>query len=62
MKFVIRDDDLNYFSKPSDIAEWYKDIFAQGIPVGFAVIPFVKPTSDVYPFYPLLLLNIENIL
>lgn len=49
MKFVIRDDDLNYFSKPADIEEWYQGIFAQGIPVGFAAIPFVKPVSDVYP-------------
>ncbi len=48
MKFVIRDDDLNYFSKPADIERWYSDIFAQGIPVGFSAIPFVKPISDVY--------------
>jgi hypothetical protein len=48
MKFVIRDDDLNYFSKPADIEGWYKDIFEQDIPVGFATIPFVKGTSDVY--------------
>lgn len=48
MKFVIRDDDLNYFSKPADIERWYADIFAQKIPVGFATIPFVKPESDVY--------------
>lgn len=48
MKFVIRDDDLNYFSKPDDIERWYADIFAQGIPVGFATIPFVKGVSDVY--------------
>jgi hypothetical protein len=48
MKFVIRDDDLNYFSKPSDIDRWYADIFAENIPVGFSTIPFVKPVSDVY--------------
>ena len=48
MQFVIRDDDLNYFSKPSDIERWYADIFAQHIPVGFSTIPFVKPVSDVY--------------
>ncbi len=48
MKFVIRDDDLNYFSTPGDIIRWYADIFAQGIPVGFATIPLVKPISDVY--------------
>jgi hypothetical protein len=50
MKFIIRDDDLNYFSTSADITRWYDDIFAQDIPVGFAAIPFVKPTSDVYPF------------
>lgn len=48
MKFVIRDDDINYFSKPSDIIRWYEDIFAEHIPVGFATIPYVKPISDVY--------------
>lgn len=53
MKFVIRDDDLNFFSKPADIVQWYNDIFAQKIPVGFATIPFVRSTSDVYPNLPL---------
>jgi peptidoglycan/xylan/chitin deacetylase (PgdA/CDA1 family) len=48
MKFVIRDDDLNYFNEPSDIERWYKDIFALGIPVGFSTIPFVKPISDAW--------------
>lgn len=48
MKFVIRDDDLNFFSKSEDIERWYADIFAQHIPVGFSTIPFVKPESDVY--------------
>jgi len=48
MKFIIRDDDLNYFSKPADIEVWYKEIFAQNIPVGFSTIPFVKAYSDVY--------------
>jgi len=48
MRFVIRDDDLNYFSKPADLERWYADIFAEHIPVGFSAIPFVKPVSDVY--------------
>jgi predicted deacetylase len=48
MKFVIRDDDLNYFSAPADVDRWYSDIFAAGIPVSFAVIPFVTPHADVY--------------
>ena len=48
MKFVIRDDDLNYFSTSEDIQQWYEDVFAQGIPVGFAAIPFVTAHSDVY--------------
>jgi hypothetical protein len=47
-QFVIRDDDLNYFTAPEDIERWYKDIFALGIPVGFSAIPFVKPTSDAW--------------
>ena len=46
--FILRDDDLNYFSTPSDIQRWYGDVFAQGVPVGFATIPFVRPNSDVY--------------
>ena len=48
MKFIIRDDDLNYFSKPADIERWYTDLFAERIPVGFSTIPFVTPKSDVY--------------
>jgi hypothetical protein len=48
MKFVIRDDDLNYWSTPEDIKLWYGDIFDKKIPVGFATIPFVTPHSDVY--------------
>lgn len=48
LKFVIRDDDLNFFSQSSDIEKWYKDIFSQNIPVSFSAIPFVKGESDVY--------------
>ncbi len=48
MNFVIRDDDLNYFSSPHDVEKWYNDIFAKNIPVGFSVVAFVKPASDVY--------------
>jgi len=47
MKFVIRDDDLNYFNKPSDIERWYKDIFDLGISIGFSVIPFINSRSDI---------------
>jgi hypothetical protein len=50
LQFIIRDDDLNYFSTPEDVEKWYADIFSQNIPVGFAAIPFVNPSSDVYPF------------
>lgn len=52
MKFVIRDDDVNYFSTPADIERWYADMFAEGVPVAFSAIPYVSPASDVYPFYP----------
>lgn len=48
MRFVIRDDDLNYFSTPADIERWYSGVFAECIPVGFSTIPFVMPESDVY--------------
>jgi hypothetical protein len=61
MKFIIRDDDLNYFSTPEDIKVWYIDIFEQDIPVSFAMIPFVKPSSDVYPFYPVTKSTPKNI-
>ena len=50
MKFVIRDDDVNFFSTPSDIEALYGDIFAQNIPVGFSAIPFVGEKADVYPW------------
>ena len=50
MKFIIRDDDLNYFSKPEHIEEWYGDIFAQHIPVGFATVPFVLPLKKILSF------------
>lgn len=48
MKFIIRDDDLNFFSTRADIERWYTDVFAKSIPVTFAAIPFVRGTSDVY--------------
>ena len=48
MKFIIRDDDVNYFSTPDTISKWYADIFSMDIPVGFSAIPFVKSGSDVY--------------
>jgi hypothetical protein len=46
--FIIRDDDLSYFSKREDIDFWYKDLFLENIPVSFSAIPFVKGSSDVY--------------
>ncbi len=46
--FVIRDDDLNYFSSPDEINHWYGDLFAKGIPVGFSTIPFVTGSSDLH--------------
>lgn len=45
MKFVVRDDDLNYFSRPQDIERWYRPVFDEGISVLFSVIPFVTPGS-----------------
>ncbi|MGB9598653.1 MAG: DUF2334 domain-containing protein [Minisyncoccales bacterium] len=48
MKFVIRDDDLSYFNSISDIERVYHKIFDLNIPVGFSLVPFVKPTSDIW--------------
>ncbi len=46
--FIIRDDDLNFFSTPEDIIGAYNQVFQQGIPVSFATIPFVTPKSDLH--------------
>ena len=40
MKFTIRDDDTNYFTKPADLEKVYNDIW-DTTPVSLAVIPFV---------------------
>ena len=40
MKFAVRDDDTNYFTKPEDLERVYKDIW-DTVPVSLAVIPFV---------------------
>lgn len=53
LQFVIRDDDLNYFSSPADIQRWYSEVFAMNIPVVFSAIPFVKPTCDAWLPRPL---------
>lgn len=41
MKFIIRDDDLNYFFHPKDIEINYRDIW-DICPISMSVIPFVK--------------------
>ena len=41
MKFSIRDDDLNYFTKLDDLEKIYKDIWDE-VPISLATIPFVK--------------------
>ena len=40
MKFAIRDDDTNYFTKPEDLERVYGDVWDK-VPVSLAVIPFV---------------------
>ncbi|MCE9585349.1 DUF2334 domain-containing protein [Candidatus Nomurabacteria bacterium] len=50
MKFIIRDDDTNFFTKPQDIENLYSSIFKRNISVGLSVIPFVSSLSDVYPW------------
>jgi len=49
MKFAIRDDDVNFFTKPEDLEKVYNDIW-NICPVSFAVIPFVK--GMVSPMIP----------
>lgn len=49
MKFVIRDDDLNYFSNESIIENYYRDVFELNIPVGFSVIPFISYVEGLTP-------------
>lgn len=49
MKFVIRDDDVSYFTDPELIERCYGDIINSGIPVLFAVIPFIKKWRKEYP-------------
>jgi len=47
MKIAIRDDDLNYFFKPEEIEENYKDIW-NICPVSMSVIPFIKGDWPTY--------------
>jgi len=53
MKFVLRDDDLNYFYKPEDIENNFKNIW-DICPVSMSVIPFVKGN------WPLITQELEN--
>ena len=40
MKFAIRDDDINFWTNVEEIDTIYREIWAKGIKVSFAVIPF----------------------
>lgn len=53
MKFVIRDDDLCFFSKPEHIAAIYQKVFDLGIPVSFSSIPFIRLPNDAWLPRPL---------
>ncbi len=44
MKFAIRDDDTNYYTKPEDIERVYKNIW-EVVPISLAVVPFVHRNS-----------------
>lgn len=46
--FVIRDDDLSFFSSPEDIQKWYGSVLNQNIPVSFATIPFITLPNDAH--------------
>lgn len=41
MKFIIRDDDVNYFYQPSQLENWYKGIF-EICPISICAVPYVK--------------------
>jgi len=48
MKIIIRNDDVSYFTKPSDLEKWYKDIWHK-YPIHLAVIPRISRNCDVAP-------------
>ncbi len=41
MILAIRDDDINYFTRPRDLEEIYRPLFESGLPLNLAVIPRV---------------------
>jgi hypothetical protein len=45
MKFFIRDDDTNFFTKPEDLDLVFNDIWDLKIPVSLAVVPFQEETK-----------------
>lgn len=47
MKFALRDDDLNYFFRPLDIENNYKEIW-DICPVSMSVVPFIKGNWPKY--------------
>ena len=38
MKFAIRDDDTSYWTKPQELEDAYKEIWAKNIPVSLSII------------------------
>ncbi len=52
-KFVIRDDDLCFFSAPEHIVSVYQQVFDQNIPVSFSTIPFINLPNDAWLPRPL---------
>lgn len=52
-KFVIRDDDLCFFSKPDHITAIYDEAFARNIPVSFSAIPMIMFPNDAWLPRPL---------
>lgn len=44
MKFAIRDDDTNYFTKPNELKAAYKSIWGR-VPISLAVIPYISGIS-----------------
>lgn len=52
--FAIRDDDINFWTKPQDLNNLYRELWQQQIPISFSIIPFCVATyhwGDPERFY-----------
>jgi len=54
MKFALRDDDIDFWTDPSDLESLYRPLWDRGVVTSFAVIPFGVEThhrGDIERFY-----------